>query len=212
MAVQQKICSKCGGHFPLEDFTKDASTRDGRRGRCRSCTRAAANRQTAARRSSGKCTQCGLPHAGQGACCPRCLERHKDAYVNRDPEICWLCRSPDLITALYCESCWLKEASKRFLGSRARGPELKELLVQQGFRCALTGVPLRFGQNASVDHIIPRSQGGADTLENYRWVHTRINGLRGDLADPELYDLCLRVVEISGKQSCGRDPTWLGDV
>jgi len=42
---------------------------------------------------------------------------------------------------------------------------------RQGYRCALCRIPFRAGETIETDHIIPRSQGGADDLSNKRLVH-----------------------------------------
>ena len=211
LVAATKTCSRCKEPKSLDSFCRDVHAKDGLHSSCRVCTADAARLKTAKRRSSGVCTQCYQPHAGPGVCCPECLEQRKQEYANRDRGQCWLCQKPGLITALYCEDCWLAEVSKRFLGPRKRGAELKDLFTRQGHRCALSGVPLQLGRNASLDHILPKSCGGADDVVNYRWVHTRVNQLRGNLTDGEFYDLCARVVGVLGADplSCGRDATWL---
>lgn len=51
-------------------------------------------------------------------------------------------------------------------------------MKDQGNVCALCGRKLH-RRNATVDHIIPRSQGGKDTLENTQAVHGWCNQLKG---------------------------------
>lgn len=205
-----KTCTKCKLTKSLEDFSRDSSTKDLIRRHCRECNAESARLKHVRYISKGNCTQCRRPHEGEGICCPDCLAKAQRRYLDRDPNACLECRKSDLITSLLCEFCWLKEVSRRFLKTRSKGSELKDLMVQQGYRCALSGVPIRFGLNASIDHILPKSLGGQDTLDNYRWVHTRVNQLRGNLTDAELYDLCYRVVNSLGPkvEPTGRETTW----
>jgi 5-methylcytosine-specific restriction endonuclease McrA len=62
--------------------------------------------------------------------------------------------------------CYLKDTAGRHLGSRRRWKELQELFERQGRRCALSGVPLTLGCDTEVDHIVPRSRGGANDITN----------------------------------------------
>jgi len=205
-----KTCSRCRETKALESFSNNPKSKDQKRGICRDCDAASARLRHARYLSNGVCSQCRKPHDGDGVCCPECLTKAKYRYVDRDPNICFYCHSAELVTSLYCETCWLKEVSWRFLKSRRRGDELKALMTRQSYRCALSGVQLRLGLNASIDHIIPKSLGGEDSIENYRWVHTRVNRIRGNLSDAELYDLCSLVADtLSNQKSCGRDSTWM---
>ena len=49
--------------------------------------------------------------------------------------------------------------------------------------CALCGLP---GAN-SIDHIIPQSQGGPDTLGNLQPAHLQCNKAKGDGGKPNQY-------------------------
>jgi 5-methylcytosine-specific restriction endonuclease McrA len=52
-----------------------------------------------------------------------------------------------------------------------------------GYRLPVTGelsAELEFAYSATFDHIIPRSQGGHDGLENLRLAHRRCNVARGN--------------------------------
>lgn len=198
-----QICSKCGE-------MKETGLFRPHRKDCKICSSAADRLRNLRCRTSGKCTQCRRAHDGLGVCCSECLEEAKLRYVDREPNCCVACRKPGLLTSTYCEECWLKALAKRFLGSRHRGLELKEILIRQSYRCALSGVLLRLGLNASLDHILPKALGGTNDVTNYRWVHTRVNQLRGNLSDEELYDLCSRLVECLSTRAnlLGRDATW----
>lgn len=212
LVTSTKICSRCRVAKSLEAFSKDAKSKDHTRRHCRDCNAETARLKHVRYASNGQCTQCRQPYEGQGLCCHECLDKARRRYRDRDPESCLSChRVGGLITTLLCEPCWLKEVSKRFLGSKKHWSELKDLIIKQGNRCALSGVPIRMGLNASVDHIIPKSLGGGSVMLNFRWVHTRVNQLRGNLSDAELLDLCSRVTTTLGSQGLiGKgESTWI---
>lgn len=206
-----RVCGKCQIAKPTEAFYPDPLIKKGRRKYCAECMEKVSNLKISQHRVPGICTQCDLPHDGPGVCCSKCLETRRQVYANRDKNCCQSCHKPELITTLYCETCWLKDTARRLLGDRSFWADLKELFVKQNGLCALSGVPLRLGQNASLDHIIPSSKNGVDDISNYRWAHTKVNQLRGNLTDEEFYDLCVRVVATLGSEniSCERSLTWL---
>lgn len=75
---------------------------------------------------------------------------------------------------------------KHKVGKRA-GPfatcaELVGLWHGQRGRCALTGVRIST-DNAHLDHVVPRSKGGAHTVDNLRWVHPMANAAKGAHSD-----------------------------
>jgi len=72
-------------------------------------------------------------------------------------------------------------------------------LEAQGFRCYYTGVELVPGTNASLDHRIPRSQGG-DPLDpdNCVWCDRLINAFKNDLTEAEFVERCKAVVDKLG--------------
>jgi len=64
-------------------------------------------------------------------------------------------------------------------------------------RCALTGVPININDPStySFDHIVPRSRGGDNTLDNLQVVCMDVNKAKHNLTDDEFIALCRRVVE-----------------
>jgi hypothetical protein len=76
---------------------------------------------------------------------------------------------------------------------RIKVPEIMALLERQNFRCALTGQHLN-PSNASLDHVIPVSRGGAHTIENMQVVLTSANHAKGTMTQDEFIQLCREVV------------------
>jgi hypothetical protein len=67
---------------------------------------------------------------------------------------------------------------------------------QQGI-CALTGLPMVPGVNASIDHHIPQSKGVDNSPGNLRWILRAVNTAKSNLTDDELISLCRAIVKFA---------------
>ncbi len=96
----------------------------------------------------------------------------------------------------FCFDHWLKNIGNPYkLTKRNGGIEiLKSIWETQNGRCAVLGVPLIPGVNASLDHIVPLSKGGTSTKENLRWVLLEINRAKGELTHQQFVEMCRSVV------------------
>jgi 5-methylcytosine-specific restriction endonuclease McrA len=70
--------------------------------------------------------------------------------------------------------------------------DLMKLLENQQYRCALSGVLLH-PDNCSLDHILPVSLGGSDSIDNLQWVSREVNKAKGNTDNNEFVLLCKRV-------------------
>lgn len=94
---------------------------------------------------------------------------------------------------------------RRFFWSKAHrlvptlpAKALATLWKSQRGICALTGV--RLDRSANLDHIVPKSRGGSDSIENLRWVSFPANMLKRDLLDTELLTIAQHVVNTLGNR------------
>lgn len=71
---------------------------------------------------------------------------------------------------------------------------LRALVEAQGYRCVFTGQELT-PETASLDHIVPVSEGGSHTIDNLCVVHFRVNAAKSTLNADEFIDLCRMVTE-----------------
>jgi len=94
--------------------------------------------------------------------------------------LCRICGTEPANERTACETCMLKNNAKRYLGDRNKWMQLKDILEKQNYRCVYTNIPLVVGRNASIDHIIAKSKGGQDAVENFQWVHLWINKMKND--------------------------------
>ena len=161
---------------------------------------------------TGKCTKCGRS-ARKGPICRKCHEVKSKKAARRAAKLtaankCCRC-SRDVDTAnerygysfskahefLICPVCFFKTVAAHNLGKSSRYTEIMGLFEAQGRKCACTGEPLILCSTASLDHIVPRSRGGDDSLGNLRWVLKAVNIAKHDLTHEEFLSLCRRVLE-----------------
>ena len=76
----------------------------------------------------------------------------------------------------------------------ATSAALKQMIEQQGYRCALSGEKLT-PSNATLDHRIPVSDGGSSELDNLQWLHVDVNRMKGSLDQERFIQICKRVTE-----------------
>lgn len=105
------------------------------------------------------------------------------------------CKDPKVGESRYCLRHWVATLTRSPHGRKERegGPYSIDVLMviweQQDGKCALSGVPLVPGLNASVDHVIPVSRGGGNTPDNLRFIHSSLNRFRGGRTDDEFKQL-----------------------
>jgi hypothetical protein len=73
--------------------------------------------------------------------------------------------------------------------------QLLLLLHKQQFICSLSGLPLT-PETARCDHIVPRSAGGADSIDNLQWLHVDVNNMKGQLGMQRFISLCELVAQM----------------
>lgn len=74
---------------------------------------------------------------------------------------------------------------------------IRGLLVAQGGRCAITGMPLD-PQDVNADHILPLSRGELSptkTQENIWLVHKKVNAMKGTMTYDEFLGMCRMVID-----------------
>ncbi|NCC25901.1 MAG: hypothetical protein EOM25_12030 [Deltaproteobacteria bacterium] len=83
-----------------------------------------------------------------------------------------------------------------------KAEDLKALWDEQGGRCALSGLMVAIGVDASLDRIDPEK---GDVPGNVRWVHADIKAMKGELSDTQFLELCDRVVRHRATTIGGED-------
>lgn len=74
--------------------------------------------------------------------------------------------------------------------------------------CYLTGIPIDLNKSRSyhLDHIVPKSRGGDDSLDNCQIACRAANQAKGDLLVEEFIELCKKVIQ----KNCQRTKTKNG--
>lgn len=150
---------------------------------------------THARRASvGVCRQCGERRARVR--CGVCLAANRADYRARIlAGQCVFCKEAACAGA-FCLHHWFKNIGSAYkLNKKNGGIELlKQVWDEQQGRCAVTGLALIPGHNASLDHIVPVSKGGVTSRGNLRWVLFEINRAKADMSHDQFVELCAAVV------------------
>jgi hypothetical protein len=116
--------------------------------------------------------------------------------------ICVTCS--DLATCgRFCFDHWLLDIGHKYgLTFKNGGVEtLESLWKEQAGICALTGEKLIPGQNASIDHILPRCRGGANGKSNLQWVTKEVNYFKRARTSNELIQMSLKVVRHAERET-----------
>lgn len=73
-----------------------------------------------------------------------------------------------------------------------------DIIEKYGYetKCYLTGESVSFtdANSFTLDHIVPRSKGGSNTMENLGVAKPDVNQMKGNLLLNEFYDLCEKVL------------------
>ena len=120
-------------------------------------------------------------------------------YVRRQNAagLCKQCSRPLLANIkTVCEHHLFANVAQKRMGSVRFGDVLKEKLIAQGYRCALSGTAIVPGVNASLDHILPTSQfpERAADLSNVQWVSTEVNYAKRTMTPERFVEMCAAVV------------------
>lgn len=76
---------------------------------------------------------------------------------------------------------------------------LDEFIRKFGYntKCALTGIEIDLlnDKNWEIDHIIPKSKGGGNTLDNCQILLKEVNQMKHSLTEEKLFDYCRLILE-----------------
>jgi hypothetical protein len=158
------------------------------RARCGTCT-------SRNKKKAGVCRDCGVVSINKSRC-DACREKLRRNYLHRAKHgQCVKCK--DKATAgAFCFKHWLGNIGSAYKMNWKNGglALLHQLWIEQQGLCAVTGVSLVPGSNASLDHIVPVSRGGDNSKTNLRWVLDVVNKAKWDMTDEQFVELCRLVV------------------
>lgn len=151
------------------------------------------------RNTKGLCRDCPNP-VNNEMFCAQCKLRRKNNKLKqkahrKENKLCTICGEPNTRKGTLCVKHYLKDISKSHLGHGNRYKELLDLMERQEWKCALTGIPIKFEDELHLDHIIPKSKGGTNDISNLRWVLREANQSKGDLLDEEMKTLFTKILD-----------------
>lgn len=144
------------------------------------------------------CTTCGKDSDNIGfKSCKKCLSyalnhriKHKERRDKHKKEnkLCSQCSNPAMKKR--CKKCW----TRRLLAGHGINIDLWEdywkLLEKQEFKCFYSGLELIPEVNASIDHVTPKSKGGANDISNIVWCDLSLNTFKWTNDYESLIKLC----------------------
>lgn len=143
-------------------------------------------------KAEGKCRYCRKPSSI--VVCETCRTGIK-AKLKAEGK-CGSCGGVNDTEFALCSKCTFKGIARRSLKDVNRWQEIKTLLEDQNYICAVTKLPIKLGEGtASLDHIVPKSGEGTHNIDNLRWVHTKFNKLKQSMTDNELLDMIKLIIK-----------------
>ena len=152
----------------------------------------------------GLCIACGAGKPSIGGKCADCHNRRMEIQENRrtgrvSAGLCAYCGTRPLIgNNNGCVRCVLINAARSNRLGEGGMAMLERKWVEQGGLCYYTGLPIAIGVDASVDHLTPKSRGGANTEDNIVWCHITVNLTKSDRTEQEFISLCGSVARHRG--------------
>lgn len=152
----------------------------------------------------GMCPQCGRNRDKKTKHCLSCcnknkLRRDKNNNVARANGFCYYCKkNVALIKNSLCEICNLKQKSCNIWNTRKRWVDLKLIWDKQKGICPYTKRKLEI-PTSEIDHIIPKSKGGDDSVDNLEFVLAEINHMKGKIMRDKFLSFIKEVYEAQWK-------------
>ena len=148
--------------------------------------------------SNNECIQCSKSNICNNQLCPDCSKKVANASIKRTKKLillnkCATCGQNGQIKLKkrsYCIKCYCNLFACRRLQNYSLGPILLNMLIKQNFMCAISGIKLELGKNASLDHIIPKTLGGTNDIDNLQWVDKTINFMKHNLNMDDFVKFC----------------------
>jgi 5-methylcytosine-specific restriction endonuclease McrA len=111
-------------------------------------------------------------------------EKHRQKKIKMN--VCVNCGKEKSGSLSYlCPTCILRSQASKLWKDSSLWTKLSDLIESQNCKCPYSGVDLVIGKNASIDHIVPRGNGGTNEVNNLQWVDVYINRMKLDKSHEE---------------------------
>lgn len=123
--------------------------------------------------------------------------RNEWRKLQSEKGLCKVCKQPHLPNQKTCYKHYLADLSRKHLGSTKYWEKLDELFLKQNGKCAISGLPIQIGVNASIDHIKPLSKHPEtlNQLSNLQWINSDINRMKLDMEFDQFLVLIRTILE-----------------
>ena len=130
------------------------------------------------------------------------MTKNKENYERRKLNgICIVCSNDAVPRLTMCKIHLVMQVGSRGCGNgtKAFAEMLLEIFEKQERQCPYTGEHLSIGDNASLDHVKPKSRFPEliDEPSNLQWVTKRANTAKQDMTHEEFISFCKTVVDLS---------------
>lgn len=167
------------------------------------CSKCKLSRQASAIRlkAIGLCV-CKKPLAPDMLSCAECAikarEYVKNKAVNNSTRgLCTSCSSPVFPNRKQCEHHLLRSLAYSNLENSRHWQFLKDLLIQQEYKCKYCKISIALGDNANVDHIKPIAKYPElkCDIANIQWLCQYCNRAKNDMTEDEFFTWVIRILE-----------------
>ncbi len=182
------LCPSCGHKKDNENYF-----------RCNKCVKDSNRRnleRTLKFNNLGLCRLCGKNKDNKLNMCDSCRRkenaRAKQKVLNYiKNKLCITCAKPAEILNKYClcRVCWFKRIASSRTKNIGNWEVIKNKLENQNYICFYSGRKLIIGKNASLDHIIPKTRGGSDDINNLHWIDITVNKMKNNMNEKEFYQI-----------------------
>jgi len=83
-----------------------------------------------------------------------------------------------------CDKCVLKQRASYY---KLKPSDLIKLFEKQNYTCSYSGEKLTI-ENAELDHVIPKSKSGTNTIDNLQWTANWVNQMKKDFSEIEFLE------------------------
>jgi hypothetical protein len=194
--IQNGLCKDCGSE----------RGNLGTKVNCRACAdkraRASTSRKLLERASYSEeqCSNCGdVLSTFTHRTCERCRQWRNHYHKQNSgkarlrklsTQTCLECSSPAYAPAKRCPKHIIGNSIRKYNIPLEQWDLYWQKLQEQKFECYYTGILLVPEKNLSLDHLLPRSKGGSNEIDNCVWCDRNINAFKNDLTDEEFIRRC----------------------
>lgn len=187
--MQTKICSICQEQKAITEFNKDTRNKDGFKYYCKACRKIKFSSSKYKIEASKPTIDFKLKRKIKTIK----INRRKDKTTSGYDVLCCICISERLPTSRYCIRCLIWQTVRKYSLDQNSSEVLITQLIDKFYKneasCFYTDLPLVLGLNASIDHRLPKSKGGTNTIDNLEWVHVSINNLKSGRTEKEFIEV-----------------------